>query len=246
VSVARAPVTLPRRRIARRTRRLGAAYPEPMLEPAREGTGDTDSIGVLGGTFDPPHIGHLWLGSLAADALGLRQVLFMPAAAPPHKGRRTISPAAVRMLMTRLAITGDPTFELSGIELDRAGPSYTIDSIEELQRAYGPSVRLVLVMAADSLAQIGTWREPERLLSLVEWAVGPRPGAPPPDRAALAASFGDLAERVHFLDGPALDLSSTQIRGRVAAGRSIRYLVPRAVEELILDRGLYRRSAGKA
>ena len=100
---------------------------------------------------------------------------------------------------------------------------------------------LVLILAADSLAQIDTWREPERLLELASWAVGPRPGTPLPDRAALVARWGRSASRIHFLGGPALDVSGTLIRRRVAAGRAIRYLVPRAVEELIVDRRLYRR-----
>jgi nicotinate-nucleotide adenylyltransferase len=199
-------------------------------------------IGILGGTFDPPHIGHLWLASLAADALGLARVLLMPAARPPHKGGQPISNAADRILMTRLAIADNPLLEISLVEMERSGPSYTIDSLEELQAHYGESARLVLVMAADSLAQIDTWREPDRLLQLAEWAVGPRPGSPLPDRAALRARFGKAAHRIHLLDGPALQVSGTEIRRRVAAGRVIRYLVPAAVEELIRARGLYRRS----
>jgi nicotinate-nucleotide adenylyltransferase len=198
-------------------------------------------LGVLGGTFDPPHVGHLWLATLAADALGLDRVLFMPAAQPPHKGGRLVSRATERLLMTRLAIAGDPTFELCAIEMERDGPSYTIDSVAELERMYGPETRLVLIMAADSLEQIDTWREPDRLLERVEWAVGPRPGIELPDRAALEARFGPGASRIHLLAGPSLDVSSSEIRRRVAAGLAIRYLVPRGVEELIADRGLYRR-----
>ena len=197
-------------------------------------------IGVLGGTFDPPHIGHLWLASLAADALNLDRVLFMPAAQPPHKGGRIISRPTDRLLMTRLAINPNPTFELSGLEMERPGPSYTIDSVGELRRLY-PDTELFLVMASDSLAQIDTWREPDRLLEEIEWAVGPRPGAALPDRSRLDDRFGERAARIHLLDGPALDVSSSDIRRRVAAGHTIRYLVPRDVEELIIDRELYRR-----
>lgn len=198
-------------------------------------------IGILGGTFDPPHIGHLWLASLAADSLGLDRVLLMPAARPPHKGGRAISNAADRILMTRLAIADNPLLEVSLIEMERPGPSYTVDSLEALQAHYGPAARLVLVMAADSLAQIDTWREPDRLLELADWAVGPRPGSTLPDRAALRGRFGKAADRIHLLEGPALQVSGTEIRRRVAAGRVIRYLVPAAVEELIRARGLYRR-----
>lgn len=198
-------------------------------------------IGILGGTFDPPHIGHLWLASLAADSLELDRVLLMPAARPPHKGGRAISNAADRILMTRLAIADNPLLEVSLIEMERPGPSYTVDSLEALQAHYGPAARLVLVMAADSLAQIDTWREPDRLLELADWAVGPRPGSTLPDRAALRGRFGKAADRIHLLEGPALQVSGTEIRRRVAAGRVIRYLVPAAVEELIRARGLYRR-----
>ncbi len=198
-------------------------------------------IGILGGTFDPPHIGHLWLASLAADSMGLDRVLLMPAARPPHKGGRAISNAADRILMTRLAVADNPLLEVSLIEMERPGPSYTVDSLEALQAHYGPATRLVLVMAADSLAQIDTWREPDRILELAEWAVGPRPGSTLPDRAALRGRFGKAADRIHLLQGPALEVSGTQIRRWVAAGRVIRYLVPAAVEELIRARGLYRR-----
>ena len=198
-------------------------------------------IGILGGTFDPPHVGHLWLATLAVDAIGLDRVLFMPAAQPPHKRPRGVTRATDRLIMTRLAIAGDDALELTVIEMERPGPSYTIDSVDELRRAYGPETELFLLMAADSLAQIDTWREPDALLERIEWVVGPRPGAGMPDRLALEERFGERASRIHLLAGPSLDVSSTEIRARVAAGHAIRYLVPRGVEELIAERGLYRR-----
>ncbi len=218
---------------------------EPELVP--EATDDGPRrIGILGGTFDPPHVGHLWLGTLAADSLELDRVLFMPAAQPPHKRGRPISRASDRLLMTRLAIAGDPLFGLSGIEMERPGPSYTIDTVAELEELYGDEVTMFLVMAADSLNAIDTWREPDALLARIEWIVGPRPGSPMPDRAALTQRFGELADRIHLLAGPSLDVSSSEIRERVAAGRAIRYLVPRGVEEVILDRHLYRTDKGTA
>ena len=229
-------------RVQSRVRRVADALstaPEPGAEMIA--TASSTRIGILGGTFDPPHVGHLWLAALAADTLSLDRVLLMPAARPPHKGDRPISNAADRVMMTRLAISGDPLLDLSLIEMERPGPSYTVDSLEQLRAAHGSTAILVLVMAADSLAEIDGWREPDRLLQLAEWAVGPRPGSPLPDRAALRARFGPAEARIHLLDGPSVDLSSSEIRRRVAAGRSIRYLVPRAVEELITDRGLYRR-----
>lgn len=197
-------------------------------------------LGILGGTFDPPHVGHLWLAALAADSVGLDRVLFMPAAQPPHKGGRLVTRATDRLLMTRLAIAGEPAFELCPIEMERTGPSYTIDSVIELKRAY-PDAQHFLVMASDSLAQIDTWREPDRLLAEVEWAVGPRSGSQLPDRSTLEQRFGPNASRIHLLEGPTLEVSSSEIRRRVAAGLTIHYLVPRDVEELILLRRLYRR-----
>jgi nicotinate-nucleotide adenylyltransferase len=224
---------------AERASEIGAAAAEPAAQSRKRAR--ARKVGILGGTFDPPHIGHLWLATLAADSLGLGHVLLMPAARPPHKGRSAISHAADRVMMTRLAISGDPGLDLSLVEMERPGPSYTIDSLAQLRVHLGDEVGLVLIMAADSFAEIDTWREPDRLLELAEWAIGPRPGTPLPDRRALRERFGARAARIHLLEGPSLDLSSTAIRARVAAGRPIRYLVPRAVEELISARGLYRR-----
>lgn len=198
-------------------------------------------IGILGGTFDPPHVGHLWLATLAADAIGLDRVMFMPAAQPPHKGGRLVTKASDRVLMTRLATAGNDLFELTLLEMHRSGPSYTIDSVDELLATYGTDAALYLLMAADSLAQIDTWREPDGLLERIEWVVGPRPGSELPDRSALEDRFGAAASRIHLLDGPSLGVSSSEIRRRVAGGHAIRYLVPRGVEELIVERGLYRR-----
>ena len=217
-------------------------FASPRTERAPDVTADDPRrIGILGGTFDPPHLGHLWLATLAADAIGLDRVLFMPAAQPPHKRGAAVTSAADRLLMTRLAIAADDAFELTLIEMERAGPSYTIDSVIELRHLYGDEAALFLVMAADSLAQIDTWRQPDELLERIEWVVGPRPGVAFPDRSSLEDRFGENAARIHLLEGPSLDVSSTQVRARVAAGHAIRYLVPRGVEELIVDRGLYRR-----
>jgi nicotinate-nucleotide adenylyltransferase len=216
-------------------RPVESARPRPVRRPAAP-----ERIGVLGGTFDPPHVGHLWLATLAADELGMGKVLLVPAAAPPHKRRRAISHAADRILMTRLAVANDPRLDVSLVEMEREGPSYTVDTLIELKARHADA-ELVLIMAADSLAQIHTWREPDRVLELAIWAVGPRPGSSLPSRAELAERYGRSAARIHLLSGPSLDISASQVRRRVAAGRAIRYLVPRAVEELILERRLYRR-----
>ena len=213
---------------------IPVAAAEPDVDQPRR-------IGILGGTFDPPHLGHLVLAMTAAGELALDRVLFMPAGAPPHKREGDISSPTDRLLLTRLAIAGDECFELSAFEIERAGTSYTVETAEALLDAYGASARLFIVMAADSLSQIDTWREPDRLLDLAEWAVGPRPGWPLPSRDALMERWGERHERIHLLEGPSLAISSSELRGRVAAGRSIRYLVPRAVEEQIAARRLYQR-----
>lgn len=235
-----AALVAPRTQSAGRTAVRRGSEPRPRRQVTRA---HAERIGVLGGTFDPPHIGHLWLATLAADALKLDRVLFMPAAQPPHKRGRKVTSAAQRLLLTRMAIAGDPTFALCPIEMERPGPSFTVDSVEELLRLYA-GARLYLVMSADSLAQIDTWREPERLLALLEWAVGPRAGTSLPTRDELRRRFGAGHSRIHLLGGPTLDVSASEIRRRVAAGRTIRYLVPRAVEELIIERGLYRPGRG--
>jgi nicotinate-nucleotide adenylyltransferase len=198
-------------------------------------------IGLLGGTFDPPHVGHLWLATLARDVLGLERVLVIPAAQPPHKLDRRVSPVEDRVAMVRAAIEDDPALELSTIEMERAGPSYTVDLVDALRERLGADTEPTLIMAGDSLADIlaNRWREPDRLLASLEWAVGPRPGAERTTRAAITERFGAAGERIHLLDGPALDVSGTEIRARVAAGRTIRYLVPPRVEAEIAARGLY-------
>jgi nicotinate-nucleotide adenylyltransferase len=151
-----------------------------------------------------------------------------------------MSPVDDRVALVRAAIADDPALELSSLELERPGPHYTIDTVAALRAVLPDDVEPVLVMAADSLAQIDTWREPDALLASLEWAVGPRPGTPAPDPAPLRERFGVAAGRIHLLDGPSLDVSASQIRARVAAGRTIRYLVPRRVEAEIAARRLYR------
>ena len=218
------------------------AAAEVAPEPEAATPAGPARIGLLGGTFDPPHLGHLVLAVTAVEQLSLERVVFMPAGIPPHKRDARLSSSTDRLLLTRLAIAGEPSFELSPLEIERPGASYTIDTVEELIRTYGEATALILVMAADSFATIETWREPDRLLELAEWAVGPRPGYPLPTRDDLANRWGPRHTRIHLLDAPPMGISSTELRARVAARRSIRYLVPRAVEDQIELRRLYQRS----
>lgn len=201
-----------------------------------------EAIGVMGGTFDPIHLGHLAVAEEARDALGLVRILFVPAGIPPHKLDGAFAPAEDRVAMVGLAIAGNAAFELSRVDVDRPGPSYTGDTMTLLRAsllADGTDADLTLIMSTETLAGLPTWREPRRLLEESRVAVVPRAGHASPSRAWLAEQFPGLEDRFDMLEGPRLWISSTSIRARVAAGRSIRYLVPDAVERHIADHHLY-------
>jgi nicotinate-nucleotide adenylyltransferase len=198
------------------------------------------SVGVLGGTFDPIHIGHLAAGEEVREALGLERVLFVPTGVPPHKPDRLIAAPHHRLAMVELAIAGNPAFEVSRVELDRTGPSYTIDTLEALGGAIDGGSELTLILSAESFRGLPSWRDPERILALARIAIVPRGGLKPPGKGWLEEHFPGVRGRIVELDAPRLRLSATDIRARVAAGRSIRYLVPDAVIGYIGDHDLYR------
>jgi nicotinate-nucleotide adenylyltransferase len=193
-------------------------------------------LGVLGGSFDPPHVAHLAVASEAFHALGLSRVLFVPAAAPPHKGGVDRTPADVRLEMTHLAVGDDSRFTVSDIEIER-GLIYTAHTLRALGELH-PDYGLVFILGSDSLLQLETWHEPDELLAACSLAVAPRPGDPPEAVAAAAAQWG--VSKVALLDAPAMDISSSAIRARMAAGRPVRYLVPARVEQFLVQSGLYR------
>jgi nicotinate-nucleotide adenylyltransferase len=195
-------------------------------------------LGVMGGTFDPIHIGHLAIAEEAREAVALDRILFVPAGQPPHKRAADISAVADRVALVERAIEDNPAFELSRIEVDRPGPSYTVDTLEALARETG--AELTLILSAETFVELPSWHEPWRLFDAASMAVVPRDGYPAPGAGWLAGAFPGREARVTYLDGPRLGLSSTGIRARVAAGRSIRYLVPPAVEAYIADHSLYR------
>ena len=195
-------------------------------------------IGLLGGTFDPVHLAHLILAEQARDALALDEVLFIPAGEPWRKLGRTISPPEHRLAMLRLAIEGHDGFGISDIELRRSGPTYTADTLEALAGERLDD-EFYFVIGADALADLPNWHEPERIVAHATLAVAPRD----PDQAdAAAAALPDtLQARVQRFPMPRIDISSTDIRERVATNRSIRYLVPAAVEQYIHKHNLYGR-----
>lgn len=197
------------------------------------------ATGVFGGTFDPIHIAHLAVAEAARDTFGLRRVLFIPAAQPPHKTGRIITPVAHRLAMVEAAVATDPAFEVDTIEVDREGPSYTVETLAGLREA-DPTQRLVLILSAESYGELPTWHEPRRILDLADLIVAPRDGYPDADPGLVEGQFPGTTAVIAVLDGPHIRLSASEIRARAAAGRSVRYLVPDAVAAYIGDHGLYQ------
>jgi len=183
-------------------------------------------VGVFGGTFDPVHVGHLAIALAALESVPLDRLLFVPVRRSPLKDRDPIASVSDRVAMLKAAVTNEPRFALSSVELEREGVSYTVDTLEAL-RSEGD---LFLVLGSDALADLERWRAPDRIRELATILVAARPGAPEPDPIHGARAF----------DAPRLDISSRELRARAARGMSLRYLVPDAVWEHIKKRGLYR------
>jgi len=197
------------------------------------------ATGVFGGTFDPIHLAHLAVAEAARDTFGLRRVLFIPAAQPPHKPGRDISAVEHRLAMVEAAVAGNPAFEVSRLEVERSGPSYTVDTLAALCDA-APGEHLALILSAESYSEFGTWHEPQRILDVADLIVAPRVGYADADRDLIRHQFPDSRAAVAFMDGPRIRLSASEIRQRAAEGRSVRYLVPDAVAAYIGDHGLYQ------
>lgn len=188
-------------------------------------------LAVLGGTFNPVHLGHLALAEEAWGALRVERVIFVPARVPPHKTPQTLAAAADRLAMVRLAVAGNEHFDVSTVELDREGPSYTVDTLAQLQQAAGERPPWVLLIGADTLPELRSWKDAPRLLQLARIVVARRPGVATPRRIGMP---------YETMTNPGLDISATEIRRRVTAGRSIRYLVPEPVRAYIEEHRLYR------
>lgn len=195
-------------------------------------------IGVLGGTFDPPHIGHLVIAEEARQELGLAKVYFVPAREPPHKKGEPISPMSDRVAMLRLALAENPFFVLSLVEADRPGPSYTVDTVRQLYGEFPPATELFFVLGMDSLAALPSWHEPKRIIEYCTLAVLRRPGYSA-DLDSLERQIPGLKSKVVFIPAPELEISSSDLQARVRAGLSIQYMVPDCVAEYILDHHLY-------
>lgn len=197
-------------------------------------------IGVLGGTFDPVHLGHLVVAGEVRDKLGLDEIIFVPAGQPWLKADRPVSPAAHRLEMVSLAIADNPHFKISHIDIDRPGPTYTVDTIDRLKGEIGVEARIYFLMGSDALVDLPRWKEPSRLIRMCRLVAFNRPGSVLPSLGWLESVVPGLSQSITFVEVSQLDISATEIRQRAAHGGSLQGLVPLAVERYILEQGLYR------
>jgi nicotinate-nucleotide adenylyltransferase len=199
-------------------------------------------IGVFGGTFDPIHLGHLILAEQCREQARLDEVWFVPAPRPPQKEGQAVTRFDQRVEMLQLAVAGNPAFRVDEVEKDRAGPSYTVDTLAELKRRH-PGYDFFLLIGGDSLADLPTWREPARLVEQATLLVMSRAGATLPSIPELRARLGlpgGVPLRLEVVQAPRIDVASRDLRARAAAGRTLRYLVPRAVEVYVQEKRLYQ------
>lgn len=202
----------------------------PQRRPVQPSNEDQRAvrIGIFGGTFDPPHIGHLIVAQEVHFRLHLDTLLVVPAGDPPHKPDRYMTPGRIRLEMVEAALGSDPRFQPSDVEIRREGPSYTVDTVRSLAQA-DPQADFFLVVGADQLRELGTWKNVPEIRRLAKLVGFRRPGS----------RSGKLPDGVIWIDGPRVDVSSTWIRGRVARGEPIQFLVPNSVEAVIRRRRLY-------
>ena len=196
-------------------------------------------IGVFGGTFDPIHLGHLVVADEAREMLDLDEVLFVPAGQPWLKATTPVSAPCHRMAMVELALRSDPWFRAVDMEVKRPGPTYTIDTLGELQVKLGGAAQLYLILGLDSLKEIARWHRPERIFELCTVVGMSRPGVSTFKPEVLNSIAPNASNAVVLLEGPLISISGTDLRRRVSEGRSIRHRVPEAVEAYIREHGLY-------
>ncbi len=206
-------------------------------EPLKEGL---TNIGVMGGTFDPVHLGHLTVADEAYHQLKMSEVIFGPAGHPYFKDVSQISPIQDRINMLQLALAGKPQFKISLMEVKRPGPSYAVDTLTQMKKKLGSQKELWFIMGWDSILSLPRWQDPERLLELCKLVAAPRPGFPKPDIRLLEPQLPGISRRTFVMDQPLIDVSATAIRDRVRQGLSISNMVPEPVEKYIQERGLYR------
>ena len=196
--------------------------------------------GMLGGTFDPVHLGHLSIAEEAMISQGLSQVIMIPAGQPAFKSNKKVAQAEHRLAMLRLAVEGRSNLHVSEIEIKRPGPSYTIDTIAQLRKSSGAESDLYFIVGWDSLMQLPEWREPSRIIEMCKLIAVPRPGYRRPDMKMLEEEIPGITQRTVLLDKPRIDLSASNIRNMVAEGEPIDRFVPASVVEYIKKYNLYR------
>lgn len=199
-------------------------------------------IGLLGGTFDPIHLGHLLLAVHSYEELDLDRVIFIPARRPPHKGHPAAG-AAQRLQMVRLAVANDERFLVCDCEINRTTPSYTIDTVRELQQSLGSETQLFWLIGSDMLEDLPTWRKVNELVDMIDIVVVQRAGQPPADFSALRPSLAvEQINRIqgHAIEVPLIGVSSTMVRERIAQELSLRHFVPESVEKYITENKLYQ------
>ncbi|MHB1416722.1 MAG: nicotinate-nucleotide adenylyltransferase [Chloroflexota bacterium] len=202
-------------------------------------------VGILGGTFDPIHYGHLVAAEECLHRLKLERVVVMPAGQPPHKRGRLISPAVDRLAMVELAVAGNPRFVVSTLELEREGPSYTVDTLALLREQLGTEVELFFIIGLDAVLELLTWHQPRRILQLCTLAAVSRPGFAF-DVGPLLSLLPEAAERIVHVPAPRMEIASSDLRARVASGWPIRYQLPEEVEAYIRAHGLYLNGSAAA
>ncbi len=196
-------------------------------------------VGIMGGTFDPIHFGHLSMAESAREIFELDEVLFIPAAKPPHKVEKNITPEVHRLMMTYLATKSNKFFQVSPMEFLREGLSYTLDTVDALKKKFGTDTELFFIIGADSMADLYKWHKAQELVQKVNFIAAARPGVEV-NLEELKNFFGaENMQHIHQIISPELEISSTELRERVKAGRSIKYLVPEVVEEYIFKERLY-------
>jgi nicotinate-nucleotide adenylyltransferase len=201
-------------------------------------------IGIIGGTFDPVHNGHMAIAEEAVSRLALEEVLFVPAGRPWLKVDQPVTAVAHRVEMVRRAIAGSPHYRLSTVEVDRPGPSYAVDTIAELRRQYGAGADLYFILGWDSLSELPQWHQPSRLIGLCYLVAAPRPGQAAPDLDSLEDHVPGISQWVILMDRPMVDISATDIRQRVALGQAVDHLVPGPVAQYIKQHRLYLTGQG--
>ncbi len=197
------------------------------------------NVGILGGTFDPVHNGHLIVAEVARKQFNLNEVLFIPAGQPWLKVERTITPAKQRLEMLRLALDNKPHFRISEMEIKRPGPTYTIDTIKALKKRFKAEGELFFILGQDSLMQLPQWHDASNLIKLCYLVAAARPGVKKPDMKALEAKIPGIKQRVVLMKEPMVDISASDVRERVARGLSVRHLVPEPVNRYIKEHKLY-------